>query len=86
MHRSLGMYLTAEETPEPSARRLSMKAVRTVFASNGIPYIQIRSLGLHSTLEMKKEGENIKKTDLKKTCFLRGLGVDVRKMLECITI
>ena len=33
-----------------------MKAMRPVIASNEVPYIQMRSVGSHSTSGMKKEG------------------------------
>jgi hypothetical protein len=33
-----------------------MKAVRTVISSNGIPYLQMRLIGLPSTSGMEKEG------------------------------
>jgi hypothetical protein len=32
-----------------------MKAVRTIFTSNGAPYLQMRPLGSHSTLGKEKE-------------------------------
>ena len=38
------------------AKGPSMKAVRLVIASNGVPYLQMRSVGSHSTLGMEKEG------------------------------
>jgi hypothetical protein len=34
-----------------------MKTVRPVIASNGIPYLQMRSVGSHSTSGMEKDGE-----------------------------
>ena len=40
-----------------SVRRLLMKAVRSVISSNGVPYLQMRSVGLHSTLGSEKEGK-----------------------------
>ena len=33
-----------------------MKSVLPVIALNGVPYLQIRSVGSHNTLEMEKEG------------------------------
>ena len=35
-----------------------MKAVRSVIASNGVPYLQMRSLGSHST-SGRKEGNGL---------------------------
>ena len=37
------------------ARRPLMKALRPIIASNGVSYLQMRSLGSHSTSEMEKE-------------------------------
>ena len=32
-----------------------MKALRSVIASNGVPYLQMKSVGLHSTSGRRKE-------------------------------
>ena len=32
-----------------------MKAVRPIIASNGVPYLQMRSVGTHSTSGMEKK-------------------------------
>ena len=40
-----------------STRRPSMKSVRLVIASNGVPYILMRSVGSHSRSEREKEGK-----------------------------
>ena len=48
---------------KPSARSPSMKAVRSVIASNGIPYLQMRSAGLHRTSGRKME-ENKERTGI----------------------
>ena len=42
VHRAPDIYLTADKTPIISDRRPSMKAVRPVIASKGIPYLQTR--------------------------------------------
>ena len=57
VHRSLGIYLTTEESSGKTklGDRL-MKAVRPVIASNGVPDIQMRSVGLNST-SGRKEGK-----------------------------
>ena len=34
-----------------------MKAVRPVITSNGVPYLQMRLVGLHSMSEREKEGK-----------------------------
>ena len=52
VHRSPDIYLIAEE-------RL-MKAVRPAIASNGISYIQLRSIGSHCTSGREKEGNQEK--------------------------
>ena len=51
VHRSPGICLTSEEKNQKnSARRPSDEgAVRRVIASNGLPFLQIRSVGSHST-------------------------------------
>ena len=57
VHRSPGTCLTAEEIPKKPARRPpDEEAVRPVIASNGVPFLQMRSVGLHSTSEREKEG------------------------------
>ena len=57
MHRCPGVYLTAEENiGKPQLGDRLMKAVRPVITSNGIPYLLIRSVGLHSMSEREKEG------------------------------
>ena len=40
--RSPGIYLMVEENPRLGKH---LKAVRTVIASNGVPYLQMRSIG-----------------------------------------
>ena len=53
-HRSPGICLTAEKT---SARRPSDEgSMRPVIASNGVPFLQIRSVGSHSASGREKEG------------------------------
>ena len=51
VHRSPGIYLAAEENPQKtSARRQSDEGVvRPVIASNGVPFLQMRSVGSPST-------------------------------------
>ena len=60
VHRSPGICLTAEKNPQKtSARRPSDEgAVRPVIASNGVPFLQMRSVGSHSTSGREKEGKN----------------------------
>ena len=60
MHISPGICLTAEENPKKtSARRPSDEgAVQPVIASNGIPFFQMRLVGLHSMSGREKEGKN----------------------------
>ena len=54
VHRSPGIGLTTEESPKTSARRPS--DVQTIIASNGVPFLQMRSVASHSTSGRKKEG------------------------------
>ena len=58
VHISPGIYLMTEENPiKPQLGDHLMKAVRPVIASNGVPYLQIWSVGLHSMSEREKEGK-----------------------------
>ena len=53
VHRSPGICLTAEQNPiKPSDEG----AVRPVIASNGVHFLQMRSVGSHSTSGREKEG------------------------------
>ena len=55
-HKSPGIYLTAEENPgKPQLRDHLMRALRPVIASNGIPYLQMTSVGSHSTPGRERE-------------------------------
>ena len=59
VHRFPGICLTAEENPgKPQLGERLKKALRSVIASNRVPYIQVRSLGSHSTLVKDKEGKD----------------------------
>ena len=52
----LCIYLRAKGNPvKPQLGDCLMKAMRSVIASNGVPYLQMRSLGLHSTSERGKK-------------------------------
>ena len=58
LHRSSVINLTTEENRgKPQLGDLLMKAVRPVIALNGLPYLQMRSLGLHSKSGREKEGK-----------------------------
>ena len=68
VHRSPGMCLAAEENPgkprKTSARRPSDEgAVRPVIASNGVPFLQMRSVGSHSASGREKEGNKERASD-----------------------
>ena len=53
----LAFYLMAEKNPgKPQLGDKLMTAVRTVIASNEVPYFQMTSIGLHSTLRRNAEG------------------------------
>ena len=59
MHRYPGIYLMAEETPrKPQLEECLMKAVQSVIASNGVPYLKMRSVGSHSASGREKEGKD----------------------------
>ena len=58
VYRSPGIFLTAEENLGKSQLGDGlMKSMRPVIASNGIPYLQMRSIGPHSTPGREKEGK-----------------------------
>ena len=56
VYRSPGICLTAEENPQKTlAKRPSDEgAVRPVIASNGVPFLQMWSVGLHRRKELSK--------------------------------
>ena len=51
---NLAFVLRLRKTPEQGGRL--MKVVRPFIASNGVPYIQMRSVGSHSTSGREKNG------------------------------
>ena len=54
----LALALQLRKTPEKSARRPSDEgALRPVIASNGIPLLQMKSVGSHSTAGREMEGK-----------------------------
>ena len=56
-HRSPSIYLIAEENPgKPQLGSPLIKFERSVIASNGIHFLQIRPVGSHSTSKREKEG------------------------------
>ena len=70
VHRSPGICLTAEENPrKPQLEDSLMKVVRPVIASNGATFLQMRSVGSHSTPGREKEG-NKKGTEWVKVIFI----------------
>ena len=60
VYRSPGICLTVEKIPgKPQLGDHLMKAVRPVIASKGVPYLQMRSVRLHSTSGREKEGKGL---------------------------
>ena len=59
MDRSPGIYRKAEKKNQKTlARRPSDEgAVRPVIASNGVPYLEMMSVGSHSTSGREKKGK-----------------------------
>ena len=56
VHRSPGIYFTAEENPiKPQLGDRLMKG--PVIASNGVPFLQMRSVGSYRTSGREKEGK-----------------------------
>ena len=74
VHRSPGICLIAEKNPrKPSAKRPSDEgAVRPVIISNGVHFVQMRLVGLHSTSGREKEGIGIVGSD----SYMKGEGRD----------
>ena len=58
VHRSPGICLTIDENL--GKRQLEDRRSRPVVASNGVPFLQMRSVGLHSTPGRVKEGNKEK--------------------------
>ena len=58
VHRSLGICLTAKENPRKPqlGDRLKKGLLRPVIASNGVHFLQMRSVASHSTSGREKEG------------------------------
>ena len=60
-HRSPGIHFTPEGNPRnPLLGDHLMKAVLLFIASNGVPYLQIRSVGLHIMSGREKKGKKEK--------------------------
>jgi hypothetical protein len=55
VHRSPNIYLTAEEDLGRSQLDHLIKAVQPVIASNGIPYLQMMSVGSHRLSGREKQ-------------------------------
>ena len=55
VHRSTGIYLTAEKNPGKS--HLGRPSVRPVMASNGVLHLQMTSLGSYNTYGKGREGK-----------------------------
>ena len=66
VHRSPDLYLTSEENPA----KPSMKAVRTVIASIGVPSLPMSSVESHSTSGKEKEGKKQRWSCLKYPMFM----------------
>ena len=55
LQRSLGIYIMAEENHrKPQVGDHMIKSIKSVIASNGVPYLQMKSLVSHSTSERRK--------------------------------
>ena len=70
VHRSLGICLTAEENP---IKLSDEGAVQPVITSNRVPFLQMRSVGSHSTSGKEKEEG--------RKGWCRGLSMDHFQML-----
>ena len=85
VHRSPGFHLRAEENSGESqlgdSRR---KTVRSVIASNGVPYLQMRSLGSHSTSGKDEEGKKGKDVPFEGLRCLRFLVILIFKLTRDI--
>ena len=59
VHKYPGIYFITEENPsKPQLGDRLMKDVRPVIASNGVPFLQMRSVGSQSTYGMEMEGKD----------------------------
>ena len=63
VHRSPGIALQLRKTRKSSARRPSMKAVQPVIVLNGVPYLQMMSVGSHRTSGREKERKKERKKE-----------------------
>ena len=61
-----------------------MKAVRPVIAANGVPYLQMRSIGSHSTSGREKEGK--KERTGKSRSNIRGRKRRRRRRSVCLCV
>ena len=66
MHRSPGVCLPVKENPgNPHVGDGLMKSVRSDITSNGVSYLQMTSVGSHSTSRRKKKGGVFRKSGRK---------------------
>ena len=75
LNRSPGICLQLRKALKTSARKLWMKTVWPVIASNGGPYFQMMSVGSHSTSGKQKEGKK------ERTARIHGSNYLKRKIL-----
>ena len=82
VERSRGICLTAEECPRKSqlGDRLMKGAVRPVIASNGVSFLQMRSVGSHSRSGTDNEGKKERMGLVLNVCI-----VDAKLRLYVIT-
>ena len=52
-----GIYLTAEENPGKLSQETVDEGARSVISLNGIPCLQMRTVGPHSASKSEKEGK-----------------------------
>ena len=55
VHICPGIYLTTAEENAGKHQLGDSRTVRSVIASNGVPYVQMRSIGSHNTSKWEKE-------------------------------
>ena len=58
MHRSSGIYVAIEENLRKPWLGDCLKAMKTAIVLSGVPYLQMRSIGSHSTSWKDKVRKN----------------------------
>ena len=83
VHTSPGIYLKAEGNPgKPQLGDKSMKAMRPFIYSNGIPYLQMRSVGSHRTAGREKDRRKDARKDARKQGRMQGRMKEIEDRID----